>query len=325
MTLTNFSAIDVGQKIVAKELIEILKQTLVFYKLGKPQKVNKGANSKTVIFRGFARLPLATTALTEGTVPAGHALTMNNISAVLAQYGDFVTVTDLAEFLYDRSMITDASGVLAIQSSETVDNLVSNVIATGSNVVYGDGSVASRVTVTGAMVLTTTLIRRAVRFLEKGNVQKFTSPVAMIKEAYAVVSHPDTFADIRNDTAFINAVNYSSPTPSNPDRGDLFTGELGYWMGARLVASTASPYWAGAGAAGANIYGTLVFGKDAYGVSEIENGIETYIHTGGVQDTSNPLEQYSTVGWKWFGASVILDQNRIVRLETSATFSGSTV
>jgi hypothetical protein len=85
--MTNFAAIDVGQKVVAKELIEILKQNLVFYKLGKMQKVNKGSNSKTAIFRGFAKQVLATVPLTEGTAPAGHDLTMNSISVTLSQYG----------------------------------------------------------------------------------------------------------------------------------------------------------------------------------------------------------------------------------------------
>jgi N4-gp56 family major capsid protein len=173
------------------------------------------------------------------------------------------------------------------------------------------------------MILTTTLVRRAVRFLERNNVKKFTSSVGLINNAYALVAHPDAIADLRADTNFVNAVNYSSPDPSNPSRGDLFTGEVGYWMGARIVSSTMSPVWAGAGAASADVYGVLVFGEGAYAVSELEGGLETYIHTGGVQDTNNPLEQYSTVGWKWAGATAILDNNRLVRLEVGATLSGS--
>jgi N4-gp56 family major capsid protein len=325
--MTNFAVIDVGQKVVAKELIDTLKQNLVFYKLGKMQKVNKGTNSKTAIFRGFAKQSLATTALTEGTVPTGHDLSMSYVRVTLAQYGDFTKISDLAEFLYDRSMVKDASEVLGIQAQETIDNLIMGTVAAGTNVVYGDGSVAARASVLSTMTLTTTLVRRAVRFLERGNVKKFTSPVGLINKAYALVAHPDTLNDLRADTDFVNAVNYSSPDPSNPNRGDLFTGEVGYWMGARIVSSTAAPLWAaaGGGSPAATVYGVLVFGEGAYAVSELEGGLETYIHTGGVQDTSNPLEQYSTVGWKWVGASAILDNNRLVRLEVGATLSGSSV
>lgn len=319
---TQFSAIDVGQKVVAKELIDILKQNLVFYKTAKIQKVTPGSNSKTMVFRGFNKLTLATTALSEGAVPVGQNLTMNNVPVVLSQYGDFTRTTDIAEFLYDRSLIKDASDVLGIQATETIDTVVVNVVGAGTNVVYGDGSVSSRSTVTSSMKMTTTLIARSVRWLETNNVKKFP-PMPIIGNAYAMITHPNVVYDIRLDTNFIAAVNYSSPNPSNTNRGDLFTGELGSWMGARIISSTIAPSYGQAGATSAYVYGSLVYGDGAYAVSEFQGGLSTYIHTGGVQDTSNPLEQFSTVGWKWMGAAIILDNNRLVRLETSATLNGT--
>lgn len=320
---TIFSAIDVGQKIVMKELIDILKQKLLWYKTAKVSPVSKGSNSKTVIFRGFNRLALALTPLNEGITPAGQNLTMNSVTAVLSQYGDFTNITDVAEFLYDRSLIKDASDVLGIQSSETIDTVIMNVVAAGTNVIYGDGTVTTRGTVTTAMKLTTTLITRDIRWLERNNVEKFDA-MPMIGNAYALVGHPDVMTDLRLDSSFISAVNYSSPTPSNEYRGDLFTGELGYWMGARIISTTMSPVYAAAGFSAQAIYGVLCYGKGAYAVSEFSDGLKTYIHTGGVQDTSDPLEQRSTVGWKWEGVAAILDNNRIVRNEVSATYSLNT-
>lgn len=321
--MTNFNAIDVGQKIVTKELIEILKQRLMWYKTAKVFPVAKGSNSKTVVFRGFNRLALALTPLADGVTPAGSSLTMNSVTAQLSQYGDYTIITDVAEFLYDRSLIKDASDVLGIQSSETIDTTIMNVVSSGTNVIYGDGTVSSRVTVTGAMKLTTTLITRDVRWLERNNVQKFDA-IPMIGSAYALVGHPDVMYDLRLDANFIAAVNYSSPTPSNEYRGDLFTGELGYWQGVRIISTTLSPVYVGAGAAGVTVYGVICYGKGAYGVSEFQGGLRTYIHTGGVQDTSDPLEQRSTVGWKWEGTSTILDNTRIVRNEVSATLTANT-
>ena len=320
---TIFNAIDVGQKIVAKELIDILKQKLLWYKTSKVTPVTKGSNSKTVIFRGFNRLALALTPLNEGVTPSGSNLTMNSVTAVLSQYGDFTVITDVAEFLYDRSMIKDASDVLGIQATETIDTTIMNVVAAGTNVIYGDGTVSTRATVTTAMKLTSALITRAIRFLERNNVQKFDA-IPSIGQAYAVVGHPDVMYDLRLDTSWISAVNYSSPTPSNEYRGDLFTGELGFWQGARIISTTMSPVFVGAGSTGQNVYGVLAYGKGAYAVSEFSAGLKTYIHTGGVQDTSDPLEQRSTVGWKWEGAAAILDNNRLVRNEVSATLSGTT-
>jgi len=307
-----------------KELIDILKQKLIWYKTGKVHPVSKGANSKTVIFRGFNRLALAITPLNEGITPAGSNLTMNSVSASLSQYGDFTVISDITEFLYDRSMIKDASDVLAIQSSETIDTVIMNVVGAGTNVVYGDGSVTTRATITSTMVMTSTYLTKAVRFLERNNVEKFGT-MPMIGNAYACVMHPDVVADLRLDANWISAVNYSSPTPSNEYRGDLFTGELGYWQGVRVISTTMSPVYALANTSTQNVYGTLIYGKGAYAVSEFAGGLKTYIHTGGVQDTSDPLEQRSTVGWKWEGVAAILDNNRLVRLETSATYNLATV
>jgi N4-gp56 family major capsid protein len=90
-------------------------------------------------------------------------------------------------------------------------------------------------------------------------------------------------------------------------------------MGARVISTTIAPVYIGQGAAGTDVYAVLVYGEGAYGVSEFSGGLSTYIHTGGVQDTNNPLEQYSTVGWKWEGATAILDNNRLVRGEVGAT------
>jgi N4-gp56 family major capsid protein len=323
---TYFSAIDVGQKVVMKELIDILKQKLLWYKTAKVHPVTKGSNSKTVIFRGFNRLALALTPLNEGVSPAGSNLTMNSVTAVLSQYGDFTTITDIAEFLYDRSLIKDASDVLGLQASEVIDTVIMNTVAAGTNVMYGDGTFSTRGTLTNAagQQLSSTLITRDVRFLERNNVEKFGA-MPMIGNAYAMVIHPDVAADLRLDSSFINAVNYSSPTPSNEYRGDLFTGELGYWQGVRIIASTMTPVYANASASSTNVYGCLCYGKGAYAVSEFSGGLKTFIHTGGVQDTSDPLEQRSTVGWKWEGVAAILDNSRIVRNEVTATYNLATV
>jgi N4-gp56 family major capsid protein len=306
--MTQFSSIDVGQKIVFKKMIDILEQNLVVYKTAELQKLGKG-------FRGFNKLTLASP-LTEGVPPAGKDLSMNQIIVTLTQFGDFTKITDIIEFLADFSIMNEAGEILGIQAAETIDNTVMNVIAAGTNVVYGDGTVVARNAITQAMTLTTAL-------LERNNVKKFAAK-PVIGRAYAMIVHPDTAADIRIDPSFVQAVNYSSPDPSNSNRGDMFTGELGYWMGARLISTTTAPVYANAGAGGTvDVYGNLLYGMGAYGVTELSAGLQTYIKSSGPQDTSNPLDQYSTVGWKWMGASAILDNKRIVRLETGATYQGA--
>src|SRR5437868_2355100 len=48
-------------------------------------------------FRRYSALSLATTPLTEGTTPAGNSQAVTVVTATAAQYGDFLTVSDVLE------------------------------------------------------------------------------------------------------------------------------------------------------------------------------------------------------------------------------------
>ena len=64
----------------------------------------------------------------------------------------------------------------------------------------------------------------------------------------------------------------------------------------------------------------LFVGLQAYGVTELDSmQARTIIHPRGSGGHTDPLEQYSTVGWKAALAAVILNQNFMVRLECNAS------
>ena len=53
------------------------------------------------------------------------------------------------------------------------------------------------------------------------------------------------------------------------------------------------------------MYVILVFGKDAFGVSELQN-LKTYIKPFGSSGTGDPTDKVATAGWKTlFGANVL--------------------
>ena len=69
------------------------------------------------------------------------------------------------------------------------------------------------------------------------------------------------------------------------------------------------------------VYGTLFFGKDAFGVVDPEGmGMEMIIKD--ASQIGGPLNQFSTVGYKFESAAKILYQNRIVRVESCSAYSG---
>ena len=50
---------------------------------------------KVIEFRKYEPLPKATTPLTEGVTPDGKKLAMSTFTAEVAQYGDYVTISDI--------------------------------------------------------------------------------------------------------------------------------------------------------------------------------------------------------------------------------------
>ena len=68
------------------------------------------------------------------------------------------------------------------------------------------------------------------------------------------------------------------------------------------------------------VYGTLFFGKDAFGVVDPEGmGMEMIIKSR--EEIGGPLNQFSTVGYKFEAATKILHQNRMLRVESCSAYS----
>ena len=76
------------------------------------------------------------------------------------------------------------------------------------------------------------------------------------------------------------------------------------------------------GAGGGAVFGNLIFGKNAYGVTEIEGGgAETIIKPKGSAGTADPLNQRSTVGWKAIKTAEILVDFYMMRVECGSAYS----
>jgi hypothetical protein len=74
------------------------------------------------------------------------------------------------------------------------------------------------------------------------------------------------------------------------------------------------------GADGAAVYGCLFLGKEAYGVIDPEGaGMEMIIKD--KSQAGGPLNQFSTLGYKFEGGAKILYQDRMLRVECSSALS----
>lgn len=294
-----------------RNLIRLAEPNLIHDQFGQKRPI-PGGNGKVIEFRKFNALPAIpeNMALVEGITPTGQNYGVTAITATVVQYGGYITTTDMLNLTaYDNNM-QEIMKLLASQAGQVSDKITRDIIAAGTNVSYA-GSATGRVDDTGvtgltaADVLTIEDIKKAVRKLKRVNAPK-------INGSYVAIVHPDIVYDLMNDSEWIDANQYAGSSA-------IFNGEIGKMYGVRFVESTMAKIWVTTG--GLPVYGTLVLGENAFGVTSINGGgIETIVKQLGSGGTADPLNQRATAGWKLNKVAKILTQEYMVRIESAATF-----
>lgn len=289
-----------------KVLIRSAEPELVHDQFGQKRPI-PGGNGKKIEFRKFSSLPkMDKNPLTEGVTPDGQSLNVTKLEAEIKQYGGYVTTSDLLNLTAFDQVTAETLKLLGSQAGRTSDTVTRDVLCAGTSVIYAGGA-ASRTALKEANTLKIADIKKAVRLLKRNNAPK-------IGDSYVAIIHTDTAYDLMNDPEWIEAQKYTTSDK-------IFNGEIGHMYGVRFVESTEAKIWSKADSgATVPVYGTLVLGADAYGITSINGGgIETITKQLGSGGTADPLNQRATMGWKLNKTAKILDDTRMVRIEHTCT------
>ena len=140
----------------------------------------------------------------------------------------------------------------------------------------------------------------------------------------ATISNAMTEDDARNLTGrLVNVVAGGSVYPMCIERVDATNKKVTFRWATDAVADATKIQPSGAGAGGAQVHGTVIYGPDAYGNIELGgNGknVKIIINPPGSAGANDPLEQRGTIAWKVKGfCCVILQDAFIVRIEHGTT------
>ncbi len=370
-------------------LIDLAEPYLVHDQFGQKHPIPKNGG-KSIEFRKYSPLAKALTPLTEGVTPDGNKLNMGVITATVAQYGDYIVLSDVLLLTAIDNNLVQATELLASQAGRTLDTITREVLQGGTNVMYAQGGVArAALAYTNATTnnnVTFDDIRKCVRALKVQNTPK-------IKGSYVAIVHPDVAYDIMSDSRWVNVKTYSDPE-------GIYEGEIGKIEGVRFVETTEAKifhaadltadsrtlsvkttssssttlavkekitaadatalagrqftvdgvaytiasatagaagsasltlsasasltqnkvlYPAGAGANGRDVYGTLILGENAYGVTEVSGGgLQHIVKQLGYGD--DPLNQRASCGWKAIKVAERLVEEYMIRLESTSSF-----
>lgn len=332
--LTNTADVAVNlQGYYDRNLIENTSKALLYDMLAQLRPIPKNSGTR-INFRRYGKIPVNLTPLSDGVTPTGKKLSSTDIYATVKQYGDFVTLTDWLMMVgLDANLLDISDNLLSVQMAETKDTIIRDTVVAGTSVRYGNG-VSARTSVVTA--LSDEDISSVVRTLEANDAKKIkkitpagsginSSPIGA---AYIAITHPDARFDIEGRKGFIPVHEYASRDSLSDMKGEVV--EIGSTGGVRWLATSNAKIWAdGGGAVGVtglvstsasniDVYGTVIFGKDAYGTVPLsKESVKMIIRQLGQGE--DPLNQRATVGWKMATTSRILNDELFVRIEHGVT------
>jgi len=311
-----------------RKLLERAKPELVHAMFGQDRPL-KDKSTKQIIFRRWEALTPNTTALIEGVTPLGSTLSKTDITATLAQYGDFVTVTDILEWTSRDDVLNDAADVLGEQEGQSLDQVCRDVIVAGTSVFCAtDDAGATGTTRTDIDgLINVVAMNKVLRFLQNGNAKPFTKLIKPstgigtqgILPAYWAIVHPYTFYSLRGLSGFVSVKDYPSQQEAMPS-------EVGSHREARFAMTTFAKAFPDAGANVASghlstgstkedVYATVFLAMNAYGKVPL-TAHATEMITKPLGAGEDPLNQRSTVGWKAAQVFKLLNNAFMSRLET---------
>lgn len=309
--MTNTSIITPAVNAYFNKLLLVRNKPKLVHGLFADRETLPGGNGKTIIWRRFAQLATATTEILEGITPPGKYLSKQDIRATVAQYMDFIHITDVLEFTCENKIMNVGVSELNDQMHRTEDELIRNVMV----------STASVTTATNGDPTTTALNETDIDAIANTLQNNDAGPVApMIRAstgqgtspvmaAYWAIMNTRLNKDLKLVTGFMNVSEYSN-------QGTVLEAERGSVNEVRFLASSVahkegSVTEAFPTSAGDYFY-IPILARHAYGVVSLEKAnAKLIIHPRGSAGSADPGDQRQTAAWKFMNVCRILNDNNI--------------
>lgn len=290
---------------IADKTLPLTRKQLVVYQFGDPLTLPKG-RGQTYTATRYNRIVLPYGPLAEGVPPVGEYLTIQQVTATALQWGDKVTITDVAELTIKHPLFKKAIELTGLQVAETLERNTFNNLQGFTQVNYVN-SRGSRALLQAGDVLNIHELNRAYaqlltlgapRFMgdemtdtkleaDAGGARASSNPRGM--PHYTSVLHPFVASDLRENQPIQYAWSHS-------DINRLYNFELGEWSGIRFCMSNMVPFWVGNAALSGGSYNPALTGNlatNSYYIivtaSDTQNQYESQIYAvSGAQTVTGP-------------------------------------
>ena len=243
---------------LSKETLPITVRYLVLRQFAPKKKMEKGAGVTWTATR-FNRLPLAAAPLSEGVPPVGQQLSISQVTGVALQWGDKITLSDVAVTTTLHDLIQQSKQRLGEQIANMRERNGFQNLMGGTQVNYVNQR-GSRALLQAGDVLDTVTVRRTATDLSalgapyyngqtspnversiNHGVEQANKTATRSAEHYVSITSDFAMQDLSQNATVVNAWSYS-------DHTKLYINEVGYWAGITFVKSNMLPRWTGVAA-----------------------------------------------------------------------------
>jgi len=272
------------------------------------------ANSGTTMY--FPMMSASSTTVsayksTAGTVVTPEAAHDFRVSAVIEKYRNAKSIWDLAKITGLSTYIDEVVDEQADQAAQIIDKKILEEAYGTSAMPWGGGfSCFAYDTTAGVNILATSQMSAIGTFFGMAG-RTFKATTATIRAAagklrglnvrpfddgfYRMAVHTDTEMALLADTTWATSPNYLTPE-------EIQKGIFKAYAGVKFVRDnniyTSACGTSAAAYTQATAYCSVLVGKGALGMSKLDGGVKTYLKEPGTQDTSNPVDEFVTFGWK---------------------------
>jgi N4-gp56 family major capsid protein len=239
---------------------------------------------------------------------------------LIEQLGDTVGLADIAKLATINDSDAYAMEVMADQAANSVEqyiieNLMANTVVNHYVKVAGgvtQGSNVAKASAASATRLALSDVRAVATNLQVKNVDPYDGT------NYVGIFHPYHVSDIMGDSTYTGWVAYTKPeNMENFEIGKIFNVRVA--QSTKVPITTGSAYSADcistATGSAIKVYGAVIFGADAFAVSELGGGIKAYKSTGASK--ADPLNQIDSYGWKVNMAAKVINPSALEVIWTS--------
>lgn len=299
------------QRFYDKVFLERLQNFRKYNYLAVQKSFPKNAG-QIVYFTRVAQLTANTTALTDGSTPTGINSTSSNVIATAKPYGAWEQIASLYEMTTIDEGLKEHVEAMAQNAGESIDIVLGKELNASATAQCGGATFAAQATaIASSDTLSVSSLRQAVGTLKKNLAPKWENG------NYRAVIDVDGIQQLQADTAAGNWINIGIYN-SSENAKMLKDGVIGSLYGVDIVETNqAFSASAAAGENGGSARSSFIAGKGAVAEVKISGlGDARIIHKRtDANDTNNPLDMYSTLGWKVDAyAAKVLNANWVINM-----------